>query len=968
MKTKMLNMSPPKKIACWQMRMGLGLAVWLAAVSLPAATLVLTTTPPAPGPFDVYNFAGADSDSSNINGGADQQTYVAYDRPTQGQNFTTPSGSGTFLISDIWIRHCGYTNTAPGNGTWWGLGNGAVYTIRVTSPANNGNAGFVLSSETYTATGTENAGAIWTGGNNSLGDDMWLHFTLATPISLSPSTKYGIDITATTEGGGNYFEWHGLNSEALSGGEAYTGQSAHVPGNTVTTNTGDRVFLVQLGQVVPAVSPQLSSALRFAPVGQLVQVVATIPTIVNANNSATLVLTNNNPTLISLPGGNNTLTLNFAQGATNVQTFNVQILAEGVGTISVVTNSSFTAASISVGAAVLAYEPFEYDPTLQPLLDLANGGSGFNGAWTQVSQQDPITTGLTFGANPSLNTSSNAMSVSGGGNEAFRLFNGTYGGVGGGTVYIGFLVQAPAGILNWGGLSLFNGGSENLFMGCVPSISPNDSWGFLRGGTTAMNFPGSVTPSANTDLLIYRIDFPGTNGGRALVSCYVNPPMNSNEPYTPTGSASVSSFTFDRIRLGTGDSLVFDEIRIGSQWTNVMQFTGPAQPLPPATPTVAAAARFSPIGQSTPVTITVPASVPRPLVVTITNDNPAAFSISLTNASTTTVTFGVGATNVQSFNVQVSSFGAANLTVISNATISSASLLLASQVSAKEAFDYAVGTDLLPGNSGGSGFDVNAWVGGGSIAAPGLTYPNLYRAGNYAAIAGTAVGGSGNGTRSLGLSSGNYGGVGGGTVWVSFLTQGEFPGTPQVAGVNLGAFFMGLDTTTPNNGKWGFTGPGAGHTGFANSTVPSANTTLLVYRLDFPSVAGELVTVTLYANPPVGLNPPVSATGVASANSFTFNSVTLMTDFNMNYDEVRIGGSWLEVVPDAVTLNITHTSPTQVQLSWPTGAIGNYSLLSSTNVLGPWNPAGLTVTTVGSNFIAADAISTAGKFYRLQKQ
>ncbi len=154
----------------------------------------------------------------------------------------------------------------------------------------------------------------------------------------------------------------------------------------------------------------------------------------------------------------------------------------------------------------------------------------------------------------------------------------------------------------------------------------------------------------------------------------------------------------------------------------------------------------------------------------------------------------------------------------------------------------------------------------------------------------------------------------------------------------------------------------------ANSVAPSTNTDLLVYRLDFPSVAGELITVTMYANPVVGPNPPVTATGMASANMFTFNSVTLNTDFNMDFDEVRIGGSWTEVVPSAAapSLSITRTSGAQVQISWPTG--GSYTLLSSTNVLGPWSDAGLSIGSSGGNDVATDTISGNAKFYRLLKQ
>ncbi len=938
-----------------------------AALSASAASLVLTTETPTPGTFDVYNFTGADNDTLNVGGGGDGQTYVAYDRPTQGQNFTTPAGSGSFLISDIWIRHCGYTNTAPGNGTWFNLANGAQYTIRVTDPSKNGQAGFVLSSETYSATGTENAGVQWTGGGG-LGDDMWLHFTLATPVALSPATKYGIDLTASVAGGGNYFEWLGINSEVLAGGEAYTGQSAHVPGNTVTTNVGDRVFLVQLGHTVPAVAPLLTSPLRFVPAGQSVQIQAIIPAIANAEKVATLLLTNNHPTLISLPGGASTLTLTYGIGATNLQTFNVQVLANGIGTLSVVANASFLDASVSIGTPIAAQEPFDYDPATQVFLDQANGGTGFGAAWSQPSSSDPVSPGLTYGTDPALVVTGSSAGVSGNGNEAFRPLPGAYGGVGGGSVYVGFLVQAPSGVLDWGGLSLFNGTSESLFMGTVISLSANDTWGFLQGGTVQMNAAGSVMPGAQTDFLVYRIDFPATNGGAALVSFYANPPLNATEPFSATASASVNSFTFDRIRLGTAGALYFDEVRIGTAWTNVMQFTGTPAPLIPPTPTLSVPARFAPMGQTVPLTVSVPARAPRPVILTLTNDNPTAFQLSTTNASLVTFTLGAGDANVQTLNVQTLAAGVANLAVLSNATVNTAALTLASQASARDSFDYTAGTDVLPGSGGGNGFDVNIWTGGGSVAAPGLTYPSLVRAGNSAAIVSAALGGSGNATRSLALSSGDYGGVGGGTVWVSFLTQGAFPETPQIAGVQLGGLFMGLDTTTPNNGKWGFTGPAMGHTGFANSIAPSTNTALLVYRLDFPSIAGELVTVTLYANPPAGPTPPATAVGTASANLFTFNSVSLNTDFTMNYDEVRIGGSWAEVVPStvvpAVTLTVQKLAGNQVQIAWP--ATGGGNLYSSASLGGPWSDAGLTVTTQGDRKIATDTVGGTAKFYRLQ--
>ncbi|HLP77828.1 MAG TPA: hypothetical protein VK327_13025 [Candidatus Paceibacterota bacterium] len=951
----------------------------LIATSARAASLIITNEPPVPGTYDVYNFAGADNDTLNVSGGADQQTYVAPDRPTQGQLFTTPASSGGFLVTDIWIRHCGYTNTAPGNGTWWNLASGAVYTIRVTDPSKLGQAGFALNSETYTATGTENAGVRWTGGG-TVGDDSWLHFTLNTPIHLSGGTQYGIDLTATTAGGGNYFEWLGTSADNYAGGQSYTGTAGGTPGNSETMNGGDRVFFVQLSQTVPRVAPTLSSSSRFTPVGQTVPITVTIPQVVNASSSVTLTLTTDNAGIGAFsPAGAVTTNLSFAAGATNVQTINAFILGAGIANISVVTNDAFLDASIQIGSAISAHEAFDYDPAVQPYLSGAAGGSGFGGAWVDDAFASVIVPGLIYnvswsGGTTSVAVSSNAVTVSSAG-QAFRALPGTYGGVGGGTVWVSFLVQG-GGLNNWGGVSLFTGTTgERLFMGEVTANSPNNTWGFLGGSATYMNFANSVTPGSQTDFLVYRIDFPSTNGGKARVTFYADPPLSATVPYTATGSGNVDNFTFDTVRLGTGGSVTWGELRIGTDWASVVPIVGPAMPAGNPTPELAAPANFLPIGQTSAVTVTIPTNSIRPLTLVITNSNPTAFSISSTNAEATSLTFGVGATNVQTLNVQVLAAGAATFTVVSNSAVNSASINVASQVSASDEFQYDAGTDMLPGQAGGSGFDVNTWTGGGSVITPGLNYAGLVTSSNAVTILSAAAGGSGNATRTFYLSSGNYGGVGGGTVWISFLVQGAFPdaSASDNAGVwlvNNGstAFFMGLDTEQPNNGKWGYTGPGAGWTGFGNSVAPSTNTDLLVYRIDFPSNAGDLATVTLYANPPAGMTPPATPTGIGSAYSFNFNGVQLGTTFSMNFDEVRVGGTWSEVVPLSATpkqtLTIVKLAGSQVQISWP--AVGGYTLMSSTSLTGPWSSAGLSVSTVNGTNSATDTITGSARFYRLQ--
>jgi hypothetical protein len=96
------------------------LGLSFSALPVPGITLSLGDWWPVPGPCDIYNFAGANMDMNNVyaatnapatNGAAnDSYTYVANDRPTQGQTFTTGSSPGGYLLTDIWVRHVGYVD------------------------------------------------------------------------------------------------------------------------------------------------------------------------------------------------------------------------------------------------------------------------------------------------------------------------------------------------------------------------------------------------------------------------------------------------------------------------------------------------------------------------------------------------------------------------------------------------------------------------------------------------------------------------------------------------------------------------------------------------------------------------------------------------------------------------------------------------------------------------------------------
>jgi DUF1680 family protein len=235
------------KPGAWRLlRLG-GVAIWLVAATAQAITVTLSADAPAPSTWDVYHLTGATRDGLNVNDGGtyadgaanDAFTYVAADRASQGQTFTTGGTTNRYTIKAVWLRHPGYSNNAAQ--TYWRMNGGGTLTVRVTDPALAGTGSFALTSETYTTTGAEG----WPGSFNSAnGSSNWLKFTFANPITLQSNKAYGFDVTSSS--GLCFFETLGTSNNPYAGGSAYKGNMAGTPDTTLVSLTGDRVFLVEL--------------------------------------------------------------------------------------------------------------------------------------------------------------------------------------------------------------------------------------------------------------------------------------------------------------------------------------------------------------------------------------------------------------------------------------------------------------------------------------------------------------------------------------------------------------------------------------------------------------------------------------------------------------------------------------------------------------------------------------------------
>jgi hypothetical protein len=238
------------------------LSPWWTSWRLQAATMTFSPTAPTPDADDVSNFVGAELDRNNINGdgttdgaGNDQGTYVAFDRPHQGQTFTTGPADGYSVLA-VWLRHVGYMGNSPGdvgNGTYYNMPVGSDFQVRVTNPAQAGGAGFVLADETYTTTGDEPDTLPTTFTNTNDGTGTWIRFGFDAPPVVAGNTVVGFDVTSlTTPQPDGFFETQGTNMDVFAGGTAYNGDTAGVATNVFNALVGDRVFVVELAPPAPS--------------------------------------------------------------------------------------------------------------------------------------------------------------------------------------------------------------------------------------------------------------------------------------------------------------------------------------------------------------------------------------------------------------------------------------------------------------------------------------------------------------------------------------------------------------------------------------------------------------------------------------------------------------------------------------------------------------------------------------------
>ena len=257
----------------------------------------------------------------------------------------------------------------------------------------------------------------------------------------------------------------------------------------------------------------------------------------------------------------------IASGATSELVVSVTATAAGPWSITISVTStdanenpydwilSGTATAVQTG--LLVSEPFLYDAGS---LAGRNGGTGWTSAWDNGAN-NVVAPGLTM---PEVAVSGNRANVTTASFRALpsRLPNGTW--------WVSFLAQSTNPGSEWGGVSFFDGGTEQLFMG---QRFGSSVWGMEGSGKGAL----TTKASGNVSLIVVRLVL---RDGSDDATMWIDP-VDSSEPSAGNGSAlaAFGELNPDRVRLGSGTTMRIDELRIGQTYTSVVSFTSTAAEL-----------------------------------------------------------------------------------------------------------------------------------------------------------------------------------------------------------------------------------------------------------------------------------------------------------------------------------------------------------------------------------------------------
>lgn len=348
----------------------LGALLAFECVNLQAQIPIATNTlPPAVGPYDQFYLpgpvdeaTGAMTTTGNPNATSadnDVLTYVAFDKASKGQSFTTGPNPAGYNISSVTVRHILWTNYLA-NGTYMNIPSGQSFLFRFGTISGTNITAILTTNATYSGSSLSMAGGGGTG----------IYFTFdlsgAGLGTLSPNTAYFFEIASPATA---YFELHNTATNATS----YTGGTAFYGDTTANLDQSGGVNLPPFGgefafdaslQAVGAPSVTATANPSSGSVGQSFTVTATVTPGVGT-------VTNVSVNLSSI-GGAAAASLVLSNANVYTNTFTVPPGAH-VGTANLTVTATDTTPLVGTGGA-----PF----TVLPSDRVWSGGSLVDNKWS----------------------------------------------------------------------------------------------------------------------------------------------------------------------------------------------------------------------------------------------------------------------------------------------------------------------------------------------------------------------------------------------------------------------------------------------------------------------------------------------------------------------------------------------------------------------------------------------------------
>ncbi|HUT35971.1 MAG TPA: PEP-CTERM sorting domain-containing protein [Planctomycetota bacterium] len=233
----------------------------------------------------------------------------------------------------------------------------------------------------------------------------------------------------------------------------------------------------------------------------------------------------------------------------------------------------------SATAPPYVHEPFTYDPGD---LNGRTGGTGWLSAWNATTSNESVVSPsppLTYASGPrSVDGGDRALAITGNGpnNGSDPLATRTLGQVWSASdVYVSFL-------LRWAEGSVDNNDFVTIYFGNTggPTIGVKGNQGDGSGPedfvvrTTGSNsiYFDSIADNETTYFLVGHL-MKGGSGNYETFDLWVNPSYNDQgvADVTASGSSGISSFSLIGLRASglSGDTVLLDEVRIGTSWDDV---------------------------------------------------------------------------------------------------------------------------------------------------------------------------------------------------------------------------------------------------------------------------------------------------------------------------------------------------------------------------------------------------------------